>query len=99
MLKRPRKTIRNCFTDHQESLTDNILHDARYDYLGRVDYLKLTDKLLRERTEYGKHPDNKTWIEFQKKQLADHQFLTKTARLLRNVPMEDQIKGLQVYNE
>jgi class 3 adenylate cyclase len=94
-----KETIRKCFTDHQESLTDNILHDARYDYLGRVDYLKLTDKLLRERTEYGKHPDNKTWIEFQKKQLADHQFLTKTAQLLRNVPMEDQIKGLQVYNE
>ena len=94
-----KKTIRNCFTDHQESLTDHILHDARYDYLGRVDYLKLTDKLLRERTEYGKHPDNKTWIEFQKKLLADHEFMTKTARLLRNVPMEDQIKGLQVYNE
>lgn len=94
-----KKIIRNCFTDHQESLTDNILHDARYDYLGRVDYLKLTDKLVRERTEYGNHPDNKTWIEFQKKQLADHQFLTKTAQLLRNVPMEDQINGLQVYNE
>jgi adenylate cyclase len=91
--------IRNCFTDHQESLTDNILHDARYDYLGRVDYIKLTDKLLRERTEYGNHPDNKTWVEFQHKQLSDHQFITKTARILRSVPVEDQIAGLQVYSE
>jgi class 3 adenylate cyclase len=90
-----KKIIRNCFTGHQESLTDNILHDARYDYLGRVDYMKLTEKLLRERTEYGKHPDNKTWIEFQQKQLSDHQFLTNTAQILRSVPLEDQIAGLQ----
>jgi class 3 adenylate cyclase len=91
--------IVNSFTEHQGSLTDNILHDAIYDYLGRVDYIKLTDRLLRERTEYGKHPDNKTWIEFQKKQLTDHQFITTTARLLRNVPVEDQIAGLQIYSE
>jgi class 3 adenylate cyclase len=90
-----KKIIRNCFTGHQESLTDNILHDARYDYLGRVDYMKLTEKLLRERTEYGKHPDNKTWIEFQQKQLSDHQFLTNTAQILRSVPLEDQIAGLK----
>ncbi|MGA2408170.1 MAG: adenylate/guanylate cyclase domain-containing protein [Bacteroidales bacterium] len=91
--------IRNSFNDRQESLMDNILHDARYDYLGRVDYMRLTDKLLRERTEYGKHSDNKTWIETQRKQLSDHEFITKTARLLRNVPVEDQIAGLQVYGE
>ena len=94
-----KKIIRNCFTGHQESLTDNILHDARYDYLGRVDYMKLTEKLLRERTEYGKHPDNKTWIEFQQKQLSDHQFLTNTAQILRSVPLKDQIAGLQKYSQ
>ena len=94
-----KKIIRNCFTGNQESLTDNILHDARYDYLGRVDYMKLTEKLLRERTEYGKHPDNKTWIEFQQKQLSDHQFLTNTAQILRSVPLKDQIAGLQKYSQ
>ena len=97
-VKSVKKIIRNSFTDHQESLSDNILHDARYDYLGRVDYLKLTEKLLRERTEYGKHPDNKTWIEFQRKQLTDHQFITDTGRLLRSVPLEEQIEGLEVYS-
>jgi adenylate cyclase len=91
--------IRNSFTDNKESLSDKILHDARYDYLGRVDFIKLTDKLLRERTEYGNHPDNKTWIEFQKKQLTDHQFVTDTARLLRNVPADDQLAALQVNTE
>jgi adenylate cyclase len=91
--------IKNSYTDNQESLADNIMHDAKYDYLGRVDYMKLTDRLLRERTEYGKHPDNKTWIEFQKKLLTDHQFVTTTAKLLRNVPVEEQIAVLQVNSE
>jgi class 3 adenylate cyclase len=91
--------IKNSYTDNQESLADNIMHDAKYDYLGRVDYMKLTDRLLRERTEYGKHPDNKTWIEFQKKLLTDHQFITTTAKLLRNVPVEEQIAVLQVNSE
>jgi adenylate cyclase len=93
------KIIRNSFADIQESLVDNILHDARYDYLGRVDYIKLSDKLLRERTEYGEHSDSKTWIEIQRKQLSDHEFLTVTARLLRSVPLGDQISGLKEYNE
>lgn len=79
-------------------MSDNILHDARYDYLGRVDYLKLTDKLLRERTEYGKPSDSKTWFEIQRRQLLDHEFITKTAKLLRSIPIDDQVAGLQVYN-
>ena len=88
--------IRNSFNDHWESPADNILNDARYDYLGRVDYMKLTEKLLRERTEYGKHTDNKSWIESQRKQLSDHQFRTPTARLLRSVSEDDQIEGLHM---
>jgi len=91
-----KKIIVNNFTDLRESLCDNILHDARYDYLGRVDYLKLTDKLLRERTEYGKHTDKEIWIVSQTKQLTDHEFITNTARLLRNITTEEQISALQV---
>ena len=87
--------IRNSFNDHQESLSDNILHDARYDYLGRVDYIKLTDKLLRERTEYGKLTDNRTWNEIQMKQLSDQEFITNTAKLFRSVSIEDQIARLK----
>jgi len=90
------KIISNSFLDNRESLPDYILHDARYDYLGRVDYMKLTDKLLRERTEYGKHPDMKTWKESLIKQQTDHEFMTNTARLIRNVQSEDQITGLHV---
>ena len=56
--------------------------------------MKLTSKLLRERTEYGKHTDNKTWVDLQKKFLSDHEFITKTAQLLRNVPVDAQLAGL-----
>lgn len=87
--------IRNSFNEHRGSLADDILHDARYDYFGRVDYLKLTDKLLREQTEYGKHTDIETWIGILKTQLTEHEFITKTARLLRNIPTEEQLAGLK----
>jgi adenylate cyclase len=91
--------IRNSFENQQNSFSDRILHDSRYDYLGRVDFLKLTSKLLRERAEYGKHSDMKSWIEEQKKLLSDHEFLTDTARLLRGVSVENQIKELQTFIE
>jgi adenylate cyclase len=91
--------IRNSFTDRPETLQDFILHDARYDYLGRVDYLKLTDRLLRELSEYGRRVDRHKWVEIQKKHLVDHQFLTNTARILRSVSAEDQVTALEAASE
>jgi adenylate cyclase len=88
------RLIRNSYSGNVEGFPDRILHDARYDYLGRVDYLKLTDKLLRELTWYGKHVDIASWLDLQKKLLEDHPFYTDTARLLRTVTVEDQIAGL-----
>lgn len=94
-----KRIISNCFLGVQETQVDNILHDARYDYLGRVDYIKLTDKLLRERTEHGSITEVAQWIEIQREQLQHHDFLTKTARLLRSVSREDQIAGLKVNDQ
>jgi len=94
-----KKIIRNSYNDILESLSDRILHDSRYDYLGRVDYIKLTEKLLRERTEYGKHADSDKWKEQQHLLLKNHDFVTPTARLLRSVPAEDQIKSLTGSSE
>ncbi len=89
-----RKLISNSFNGRYRSKLDNILHDVKYDYLGRVDYLKLTEKLLREESEYGLSHSREKWLELQRKLLADHEFLTDTARLLRNIPVEDQIAAL-----
>lgn len=87
--------IRNSFNDVNNSLSDMILHDARYDYLGRVDYIRLNEKLLREKTEYGKHPEGKNWAQQQKRFLKEHDFLTPTAKLLRNVQIDEQIEALE----
>jgi class 3 adenylate cyclase len=90
-----KKLIQNSFGNKRESKADDILHDSRYDYLGRVDYLKLTEKLLREESEYGKSHSQKEWIDIQRKLLTEHEFITGTGRLLRSVQVEEQIEGLK----
>ncbi len=92
-----KKLIGNSFNNVRESASDNILHDARFDYMGRVDFMKLTDKLKKERAEYGKLTSRKVWIELQRKQLISHEFITNTGKLLRSVSLEDQITGLHDY--
>jgi adenylate cyclase len=89
--------IVNSFNQKQESITDNILHDARYDYLGRIDFIKLTEKLLKEETEYGLARDSKAWLQKQKKLLSEHEFITSTAKLLRGVSVEDQVATLEAF--
>jgi len=91
--------IRNSFNDIYETVSDKILHDARYAYLGRVDYFRLTDKLFRERAEYGNVADPEAWYNTQKKLLIDHEFLTNSGKLLRSVAVEDQITSLEAYNK
>jgi adenylate cyclase len=94
-IEETKRIIKNAYTSNIESNADKILHDAQNDYLGRVDFAKLTDKLLRERTAYGKGCDNKAWIDLQIKYLREHDFITETARLLRSVSLEEQEESLK----
>ncbi len=94
-----RTIIKNSYSDKQKSVSDNILHDAKYDYLGRIDFMKLTNKLLREESEYGLPHSREEWIEVQRNILIDHEFLTNTGKLLRSVPVEDQIAALRAVIE
>jgi len=89
-----KKLIMNSFLNKKESLNDNILHDSRYDYLGRVDFIKLSDKMLREESENGMPHVKQEWAEIQRKLLLDHEFITDTGKLLRSVPIEDQVSAL-----
>lgn len=83
--------IKNSYHDIVKSVPDKILHDARYDYFGRVDYLKLTEKLARERTEHGNTTDIRSWKQELKRMIKEHDFQTSTARMLRNITLEEQI--------
>jgi uncharacterized protein len=89
--------VMNSFNGKGETLSDSILNDSKFDYLGRVDYVKLTDKLLREETEYGKASDLNAWIKHQKKTLTEYEFITSTAKLLRNVSPEEQAVSLNDF--
>ncbi|HBE43133.1 MAG TPA: guanylate cyclase [Bacteroidales bacterium] len=92
-----KKLIRNSRDNVQNTLTDMILHDARYDYLGRVDYIKLTDKLLKEKAEYGKTHTREEWLAMQEKLLAEHEFITESAKMLRPISSGDQSAALRSY--
>lgn len=92
-----RQIISNAFYEKYESLSDRILHDAHYAYLGREDYIKLTDKLFKERNEHGHFNDVASWIDSQKKMLLMHDFLTPSGRLLRSVTIDNQINKLEEY--
>ena len=85
----------NSFEGRYESDSDRILHDARFDYLGRVDFSKLSGREFRERTEHGIKTDPVEWTDMQVKSLNDHDFLTATGRLLRSVQIEEQIARLR----
>jgi len=92
-----RRILTNSFDEKYESEVDKVLHDAKYDYLGRVDYIKLTDRFLKERNEHGIVTGNDSWLEVQKKLLVNHEFLTGTGKLLRSVTVEEQIAALQAF--
>ncbi len=92
-----KRLITNSFENKRESLSDDILHDARYDYLGRVDFIKLTDKLLKEENEYGKVYTHEEWFLMQKNLLSEHDFRTEKAKVLRSIPLEDQIEVLRKH--
>ena len=72
-----------------------ILHDAVYDYMGRVDYISLTDRLMKELKETGYVGDIGTWARDQKDFLLGHEFMTETGRMLRSVPAETQRASLE----
>ncbi len=96
-IERIRLLITNSYAGITETLPDKILFDSKYDYTGRVDYTRLTDKLIKELSEYGKITDKNQWIEEQIQFLAEHDFFTGTAKLLRSVTVERQISDLKDY--
>jgi hypothetical protein len=94
-----KRIIRNSFAGRMETVHDKILHDSRYDYLGRVDYVMLTGKLRKELAEHGIVYDDANWKEQQARLLNDHLFVTDTAKILRNVTVESQIMALNTREE
>ncbi len=90
-----KRLIKNSFDNKVETETDKILHDARYNYLGRVDYIGLSDRLSREEAENGKSRSRQEWIDIQIELLRRHNFQTNGATIMRSVSIEEQIAELR----
>jgi hypothetical protein len=87
----------SAFRPEQEGLAGMILHDAIYDFTGRIDFITMIDRLYREEMAYGKIDDPKTWFRNMAVKMEENQFLTETARKLRSVPLRDQLNALQSF--
>lgn len=96
-LEKTRTLILNSFSGKGDSIADLVLFDARYDYVGRIDYIRLMERLLKEETQFGRVTDRKSWLEEQNKMLVKHDFKTVTGRLLRSVPGEEQIAAFAEF--
>ncbi len=93
------RIISDVFMQKYDTAVSMILHDALYSYLGREDYIELTDKLLREKKEHGRFSDTQSWVESQKELLLKHDFMTTSGKHMRSVSVENQINMLKVYNK
>jgi len=98
-IERAKDLILKFFNEEFDTKSMMILHDAVYDYLGRVDFINLTKKLLKERKESGNVPDHIDWIEGQIEFVSRHAFLTSSSRMLASVPFEEQIRQLKEFKD
>jgi hypothetical protein len=83
----------------KDSTMGKVLHDAVYDFTGRVDFISMVDRLFREELAYGKVNDPKIWFRNMIKKVEENPFLTETAQRLRSVSHEEQLSALQAYAE
>jgi hypothetical protein len=85
------------FRPEQESIAGMVLHDAVYDFTGRIDFVTMIDRLYREEMAYGKIEDHKTWFRRLAAQIEENEFLTWSARKLRSVSVREQLNALQAF--
>jgi class 3 adenylate cyclase/predicted metal-dependent HD superfamily phosphohydrolase len=73
------------------NLLKRIICDADLDYLGRSDFIPVSNNLYRELKAQSKINSLNDWNKMQVKFLSNHQFFTETANKLREVNKQKQI--------
>jgi len=79
------------------NLLEEIMCDADLDYLGRQDFLPVSNTLYKELHEHGKIGTEREWNEMQIKFINNHFYFTKTARKQRNVNKQSQLDKLRAW--
>jgi adenylate cyclase len=78
-----------------KNLLENIICDADLDYLGRSDFIPVSNTLYEELKAQNKMNSLNDWNKIQVKFISGHQYFTETARKLREVNKKQQIERIQ----
>jgi adenylate cyclase len=76
-------------------LLENIICDSDLDYLGRSDFIPVSNTLYEELKAQNKMASLNDWNKIQVKFISGHQYFTETARSLREVNKQLQIERIQ----
>jgi adenylate cyclase len=76
-----------------------ILKDADLDYLGRSDFIKVSDHLFHELQEYNGKMSSYEWNKKQFDFLSKHKYYTDTARKMRQVNKDKQLEKLKIMTQ
>jgi adenylate cyclase len=77
------------------NLLENIICDSDLDYLGRSDFIPVSNTLYEELKAQNKMGSLNDWNKIQVKFISGHQYFTETARNLREVNKQLQIERIQ----
>ena len=78
-----------------KDLLESIMCDSDLDYLGRSDFIPVSNTLFEELKAQNKMGSLNDWNKIQVKFISGHQYFTKTARSLREVNKQLQIERIQ----
>ncbi len=77
------------------NLLESIICDSDLDYLGRSDFIPVSNTLYEELKAQNKMGSLNEWNKIQVKFISGHQYFTNTARSLREVNKQLQIERIQ----
>ncbi|MBN2632350.1 MAG: HD domain-containing protein [Bacteroidales bacterium] len=77
------------------NLLEEIICDSDLDYLGRSDFIPVSNTLFEELKAQNKMGSLNDWNKLQVKFISGHQYFTQTARSLREVNKQLQIERIQ----
>lgn len=80
-----------------QNLLEQIMCDADLDYLGRADFIPVSNMLFKELHEHGMIATLHDWNQMQLKFIAKHQYFTSTARKFRNVNKNNQLENIRQW--
>lgn len=78
-----------------KTLLEKIMCDSDLDYLGRVDFIPVSNTLYEELKHQNKIGSLNDWNKLQIKFISGHQYFTQTARNLREVNKQKQIERIK----